>query len=65
MKIQFTEALLWQKAKRCTGGNCVEAAEAEGQVLLRNSTNPNMILTFTAEEWDAFVDGVKKGEFSF
>jgi hypothetical protein len=63
--INFTEDLRWRKAKRCASGNCVEAAPSDGQVLVRHSTNPDVILAFTAEEWDAFVDGVKKGEFSF
>lgn len=43
---------------------CVEVARNENYVKIRNSTDPNgEILTFTDEEWSAFVDGVKKGEF--
>lgn len=48
------------------GGNCVEVAfEEDGEgVLVRDSKNPTgWKLSFTNAEWDAFLDGVKKGEF--
>ena len=33
-------------------------------VPLRNSRDPDgPVLVFTAPEWDAFVEGVKRGEF--
>ena len=32
-------------------------------VPLRNSREPDAVLVFTAPEWDAFVEGVKRGEF--
>lgn len=46
-------------------GNCVEAASlpADG-VAVRNSRFPDgPALVFTDAEWDAFVRGVKAGEF--
>ncbi len=64
--IKWTEELRWRKAKRCTGGNCVEVATADDHVLVRNSSDLNAgILRFTHDEWRAFVGGVKDGEFSF
>jgi hypothetical protein len=62
--INSAAVLRWRKAKRCTGGNCVEVAEAEGLVLVRNSKVPEATLTFTAEEWETFLHGVKEGDFS-
>ena len=45
------------------GGNCVEVA-LKGEVSVRHSRRPDeAILVFTRDEWDAFVKGVKNGEF--
>ena len=45
-------------------GNCVEAAELPVGVALRNSRFPDgPALLFTEAEWDAFLRGVKGGEF--
>jgi Domain of unknown function (DUF397) len=57
----------WVKSTRSgpTGGNCVEVAFlADGQVAVRNSRHPSgPALVFSAQEWDAFTDGAKDGEF--
>ncbi|WP_199515960.1 DUF397 domain-containing protein [Nucisporomicrobium flavum] len=47
------------------GSNCVEVAlQGAGGVAVRDSKNPHdATLLFTAAEWDAFVAGVKDGEF--
>jgi hypothetical protein len=46
-------------------GNCVEVAGlATDTILLRDSKNPRAgFLRFTPAEWDAFVGGVRLGEF--
>jgi hypothetical protein len=46
-------------------GNCVEVQGLSGDTIrLRDSKNPkNGVLSFTAAEWDAFIDGVRNGEF--
>ncbi|MCO8273363.1 DUF397 domain-containing protein [Actinoplanes sp. TRM 88003] len=62
--IKLTAELEWRKTKRCTSGNCVEVALTGSHVLVRNSTSPDDVLSFTVEEWEAFVGGVKEGEFS-
>jgi hypothetical protein len=48
-----------------TGGNCVELARLPGgRVAVRNSSDPaGPALVFTPAEWDAFLAGVKDGEF--
>jgi Domain of unknown function (DUF397) len=45
-------------------GNCVEVQFlTDGGVQVRNSRKREDVLTFTAEEWDAFVGGAQNGEF--
>ncbi len=47
------------------GGNCVEIANLSGGYRgVRDSKNPTgPALVFTPGEWDAFINGVKSGEF--
>lgn len=56
--------LVWKRA--CSAGTqCVEVAEAGGHVHVRDSKLGDMspVLTFSADEWDAFIATVKRGEF--
>ncbi|MGN9837945.1 DUF397 domain-containing protein [Nonomuraea sp. H19] len=57
----------WRKSTRSgpDGGNCVEVAELSGgRRGVRDSKNPTgPALVFTHGEWDAFIGGVKAGEF--
>jgi Domain of unknown function (DUF397) len=57
----------WMKSSfsgSAQAGECVEAAERDGNWLLRDSKNPDgPVLTFTPAERDAFIKGVKAGEF--
>jgi Domain of unknown function (DUF397) len=56
----------WKKSTRCGNATCVEVAKVNDQYLIRDSKNPNGApLSFTPEEWDAFVAGVRAGEFRF
>lgn len=48
----------------CSLGDCVEVLPLpDGGVALRTTTAPMLDLRITASEWDAFVQGVKAGEF--
>jgi hypothetical protein len=50
----------------CSLGDCVEVGQMPGgAVTVRDTKDPErrMALTFTRDEWDAFVKGVKAGEF--
>jgi len=51
------------------GGQCVEAgplADGSGRVAVRHSRRPNAeILVYSRPEWEAFIAGVKNGEFDF
>jgi hypothetical protein len=56
----------WRKSARSSAqGNCVELARLAGhEVALRNSRHPEgPALVFTDAELDAFLGGVKDGEF--
>jgi Domain of unknown function (DUF397) len=53
----------WQKSSYCAGGECVELAVLGGQVLLRNSGKPGVIIRYTAAEWRAFMLGMQAREF--
>lgn len=46
-------------------GNCANVAELEdGRVAIRHSDPNGPAIVFTPGEWDAFEDGVRKGEFT-
>ncbi|WP_326646852.1 DUF397 domain-containing protein [Streptosporangium sp. NBC_01755] len=51
------------------GGSCVEAgplADGSGRVAVRHSHRPDgEVIVYTRAEWEAFVGGVKDGEFDF
>ena len=54
----------WVKSSFCHQGGCVEVFRGPtGLTAVRNSGDLDQRLTLTTEEWDAFVKGVKAGEF--
>jgi hypothetical protein len=60
--------LAWRRAAvgRCEAGACVEVAQFQDSYLFRDSKDPDgPVLRFTREEWDAFVSGVRAGDFEF
>lgn len=60
-------ALSWTKSSLSyANGNCVEVAGLSGDVIwVRNSREPQgSVLSFTTAEWDAFVGGIRNGEFN-
>lgn len=66
--------LEWKRSSKCEQGACVEVACYGGEcpevtienemVGVRNSKIPGEMVWFTFDEWHAFVEGVKAGEFS-
>ena len=63
---QDTAGLNWVKSSLSfSNSNCLEvAALPDGGTAVRDSKAPDgPILRFTAAEWDAFLGGVKAGEF--
>lgn len=58
--------LRWRKSGASGADGCVEVAMRDdlAQVHVRDSKVPDgAVLTFTAREWDAFLEGVRNGEF--
>ncbi len=58
-------SLVWRKAQFSTNnGACVEVASVVGKIALRDSKDPGgPVLVYSPAEWEAFLDGAKKGEF--
>jgi hypothetical protein len=55
---------VWYSASRCANGECVEVASRDAAILIRDSKDPaGAVLTYSVEEWAAFIAGVKAGEF--
>lgn len=53
--------MAWQRSSSCSAGACVEVAECDGGILLRDSKNPHLPpLFFTRAEWNDFQDMVKR-----
>ena len=56
----------WAKSTRSNpSGNCVEVSKSIGEVKVRDTKDNGAgpILTFTRDEWIAFIGGAKDGEF--
>jgi hypothetical protein len=56
----------WKKSSKSgsNGGSCVEVRQYDDAIQVRDSkdrTGP--VLTFTRDEWRAFISGTKDGEF--
>jgi hypothetical protein len=56
--------ILWHRSRLCESGNCVEVARIDNDLIaVRDSKDPDgPALLFTAEEWKAFIEGVRAGE---
>jgi hypothetical protein len=65
LRVDLSRAV-WTKSVRSGGNcdNCVEVAFVDDAIAVRDSKNPNGgVLVYTRAEWDAFIGGVKDGEF--
>jgi len=65
LRVDLSRAV-WKKSVRSGGNsdNCVEVAFVDGAIAVRDSKNPTgPALLYTRDEWEAFVGGVKDGEF--
>jgi Domain of unknown function (DUF397) len=56
---------VWIKSSRSMAANaCIELTRAGEFIALRDSKNPGIApLYYTCAEFDAFLDGAKRGEF--
>jgi len=53
----------WKKSSFCESGACAEVLHAPDVIQVRNSTAPDVVVTFTRAEWDVFLRGARAGEF--
>ena len=55
---------MWRKSSRSGTNGCVEVALDPAEVAVRDSKDRNgPVLQFNAHEWEAFLAGVRNGEF--
>jgi hypothetical protein len=69
------EIIMWQRPSnkycndsacvevRCDGGACVEVGRGGAGVLLRATEAPETVVELTPEEFSAFLQAVKGGEY--
>ena len=56
--------VVWRTSTLSSAGNCVETAFLSDRVAVRDSKDrQGPVLLFTHSEWDAFLGGVRLGEF--
>jgi Domain of unknown function (DUF397) len=54
----------WRTAAKSGGGNCVQVTRRHDVIMIADSKHPGgPVLSYTLQEFDAFLDGAKKGEF--
>ncbi len=64
METSCLEVAVWRKSTYSAESYCVEAASTDDRILVRDSKDPSgPVLSFTPDEWFAFIEGVKVGEF--
>ena len=55
---------VWRKSTLSGPNGCVEVAFLDGRIAVRDSKDRSgPVLLFTPYEWEAFVGGVRGGEF--
>ncbi|WP_406501268.1 DUF397 domain-containing protein [Streptomyces sp. NBC_01590] len=60
MEIQWRKS---SKSADADGDNCLELAECGGEILMRESDNPAVIIRTSRAKLRAFLGGAKEGEF--
>jgi hypothetical protein len=55
---------VWRKSRHSGINGCVEVAVVDRVIAVRDSKDRDgSVLVFTADEWTAFLAGVRSGEF--
>jgi hypothetical protein len=63
MMVDLTVAA-WRKSTQSGSNGCVEVAFLKGRVAVRDSKDRSgPVLLFTGDEWEAFLGGVRDGQF--
>ncbi|MFJ1647692.1 DUF397 domain-containing protein [Streptomyces sp. NPDC088258] len=56
----------WRKSSKSGGqdhAECLELAEHNGEILMRESDNPDVVIRTTRAKLRAFLGGAREGEF--
>jgi hypothetical protein len=53
----------WRKSSFCASGECVEVGLGSHDVMMRSSLETSVVLRISADEWRAFMKGIRAGEF--
>ena len=57
--------IVWRKSSYCQSGECLEVSALDGMILVRDSKAPQAgPLSYTADEFRAFIRGALAGEFN-
>ena len=55
-------ALAFRTASFCGGGECIQVAQRDGMIVLRDSTQPyGAMLHYAVGDWSSFVRNIKSG----
>jgi hypothetical protein len=58
------EDVAFKSAGKCASAGCVEVDTSQRMIKVRDSKpGISCVLEFTVPEWEAFIAGVKEGEF--
>ncbi|MFF2330140.1 MULTISPECIES: DUF397 domain-containing protein [unclassified Streptomyces] len=60
MEIQWRKS---SKSSNAEGSDCLELAAHDGEILMRESDNPDVVIRTTRAKLQAFLGGAKDGEF--
>lgn len=61
---QVDVASAWRRSSFCADSACVEVSVGSHDIAVRDAKRSDSpVLSFTREEWTAFIQGVKTGEF--
>ncbi|MFG1876854.1 DUF397 domain-containing protein [Sphaerisporangium sp. NPDC049003] len=68
MSVRDLSPVIWRKSSRsnANGGQCVEVGRtgSDSLVRVRDSKDPGPILVFAWTDWDAFLEGVRRGRLA-
>ncbi|MFI6129499.1 DUF397 domain-containing protein [Micromonospora sp. NPDC051141] len=62
MTIRPSAPLIWRKSSRSDDGNCVEVADTDERILVRDSKDSaGPMLRFAPDRWSTFTQAVRDG----
>lgn len=54
-------ALQWRKSSRCDANNCVEVAQLDNGVAVRDTARPETHILFDPGSWRALMQDIRSG----